>query len=473
MQKQYISLGNKDVYNGQYLLSVFHIIPNRENLLSAASEVASESSTGSNLEIGTATSFSKSMNALVYKIDEQKNLVYIAYPWRIFDRGGNIQNIVTFIAGNIYGMANLKACKLLDVHFPSQMLTQYDGPSYTIDDMRKYLNIYDRPILGTIIKPKIGLTPSEYAELCYDFWSGGGDFVKNDEPQADQDFSPYTKMVDNVHEAMNRAEDETGHTKIHSFNVSAADLDTMLRRADYIINVMKQGSFAFLVDGLTAGWTSVQTIRRHYPNVFLHFHRAGHGAFTRRENPFGYSVLVLTKLARLAGTSGIHTGTACVGKMAGSEEDIIAAQMALRIKANGYYFDQIWSEVPENDPDIKQTIQQEKEIWDAGALVLSRKRKEKELENEPVKWRGINKTCPIASGGLNPTKFAEFIEKIGTVDFITTMGAGVHSHPGGTKSGVKAILQAYNAWHEGVNLRDYAIDHEELKQAIEFFKVKN
>jgi ribulose-bisphosphate carboxylase large chain len=64
-----------------------------------------------------------------------------------------------------------------------------------LDDMRKYLNVYDRPILGTIIKPKMGLTAAEYAEVCYDFWSGGGDFVKNDEPQANQDFCEYDVMV--------------------------------------------------------------------------------------------------------------------------------------------------------------------------------------------------------------------------------------------------------------------------------------
>ena len=63
-----------------------------------------------------------------------------------------------------------KALKILDVWFPPAMLEQYDGPSYTLADMRKYLNVYNRPILGTIIKPKMGLTSAEYAEVCYDFW---------------------------------------------------------------------------------------------------------------------------------------------------------------------------------------------------------------------------------------------------------------------------------------------------------------
>jgi ribulose-bisphosphate carboxylase large chain len=148
------------------------------------------------------------------------------------------------------------------------------------------------------------LTSAEYAEVAYDFRVGGGDFVKNDEPQADQDFCPYEKMVKHVAEAMAKAVKETGHKKVHSFNVSAADYDTMIARCEMVRNSgMEKGSYAFLIDGTTAGRMAVQTLRRKYPDVFIHFHRAGHGAFTRPENPIGYTVLVLSKFARLAGAS--------------------------------------------------------------------------------------------------------------------------------------------------------------------------
>ncbi len=459
MQQQYIRLGDENVFNGQYLLAVFRIKGEEGvSLEDIASEVAAESSTGSNLKIKIATPFSESMNAVVYRLDEARDLVWIAYPWRIFDRDGNIQNIMTFIAGNIFGMSSAKVCKLLDVYFPPQMLVQYDGPSYTIDDMRKYLGIERRPIFGTIIKPKIGLTPSEYAEVCYDFWSGGGDFVKNDEPQANQDFCPFEKMVENVRHAMDRAEQETGKTKVHSFNISSADFDTMLKRADFIQSIMKPGSYAFLIDGITAGWMAVQTIRRHYPGVFLHFHRAGHGAFTREENPIGFTVPVLTKFARLAGASGVHTGTAGVGKMAGSpKEDVMAANHALRLFSKGDFFNQIWSEIPEKDTDLVDAIKKEQEGQDFSNLGY---------------WRIMKKTAPIISGGLNPTLIGKFLDVIGTLDFITTMGGGVHSHPMGTKAGASAILQAYEAWEQKIPLEEYAKDKEELASAINFFEKK-
>ncbi len=480
MQKQYLSLGDRDVYNGEYMLAVYKLIPyGTKTLTDVATEVAAESSTGSNVTVGSATNFSMALDAKVYEINEKENLAYIAFPWRIFDSGGNIQNIITFVAGNVLGMGNLAGCKLLDLYFPPQMLTKYDGPSTSLEDLRDYLKVYDRPILGTIIKPKIGLTASEYAELCHDFWVGGGDFVKNDEPQADQDFAPFTQTVDAVKAAMDLSEDKTGHTKVHSFNVSSPDFETMLKRADYVQKVMNKGSYAFLIDGITAGWTAVQTLRRTYPEVFLHFHRAGHGAFTRKENPFGFTVPVLTKLARLAGASGIHTGTAGVGKMDGdSTEDVTAMHQGLKLQADGQYFRQTWARIGENDPDIQTMIKAEQALWDIGARELSLMRKEKQKVEDHTKatnndWRTVGRMSPIASGGMNPLLLPQFLDTVKTIDFIITMGGGVHSHPMKTTAGMKAVMESFLGWQQEMTVEETAHDHKgddaELQAAIRYF----
>ena len=459
-QNGYVNFDLPNPKNGEYLLAVFHLVSGGKlNILQAAAEVAAESSTGTNFNVKTETPFSKEMNAIVYKIDQEKNLVWIAYPWRLFDRGGNVQNVLTYLVGNVLGMKEVSALKLLDVWFPPSMLEQYDGPSYTLDDMRKYLDVYDRPILGTIIKPKMGLTSAEYAEAAYDFWVGGGDFVKNDEPQANQDFSPFDKMVKNVKAAMDKAVKETGRKKVHSFNVSASDFDTMIERCEFIRNAgFEPGSYAFLIDGITAGWMAVQTLRRKYPDVFIHFHRAAHGAFTRMENPLGFSVLVLSKFARLSGASGIHTGTAGVGKMQGSpKEDIVAAQNILHFKSKGHFFEQEWSKIFEGDEDAIAIVQA-----DTARHVI--------LEDDS--WRGVKKCCPIISGGLNPTLLKPFIDVMENIDFITTMGAGCHAHPKGTTAGAKALVQACEAYQKGIDIKEYAKTHKELEEAIEFFTKK-
>nr|VDD88955.1 RuBisCO long chain, Form II/III [uncultured bacterium] len=394
MQKEYINLKLNPLKGGKYMLAVFHLVPKPgEDFLSCASEVASESSTGSNLRVGTATKFSDNLNAIVYKIDKKKNLVWIAFPWKIFDRGGNVQNILTYVVGNVFGMGDLSALKALDCWFPKEMLEHYDGPATTIHDLKKYLGVKGRPVLGTIVKPKIGLKPKQFADVC------------------------------------SKVEKETGKKKVMSINISAADFMTMQKRAEYVIKKMKKGSYAFLVDGLTAGWTAVQTARRMWPGVFLHFHRAGHGAMTRPENPIGYTVPFMTKMGRLAGASGMHTGTAGIGKMEGSaKEDVMAAHHALFAKSEGDFFDQ--------------------------------------------DWYGMKPMCPIASGGLNPILLKPFADVVGTTDFITTMGGGVHSHPGGTEKGAMALVQACDAWKKGISIKEYAKNHKELAQAIGFYKEK-
>ena len=459
-QLRYTSLDLPNPKNGEYMLAVFHMLPGKgHNMLQAAAEVAAESSTGTNFTVKTETDFSHEMNAQTYKVDIKNQLIWLAYPWRLFDRGGNIQNILTYIVGNVLGMKEISALKLLDVWFPPAMLEQYDGPSYTLDDMKKYLGISkkkDRPVLGTIIKPKMGLTSAEYAEVCYDFWVGGGDFVKNDEPQANQDFCPYDKMVKHVKEAMDKAVKETGKKKVHSFNVSAADYDTMIERCEMIRAAgFEPGSYAFLIDGLTAGWMAVQTLRRKYPDVFIHFHRAMHGAFTRPENPIGFTVLILSKFARLAGVSGIHTGTAGVGKMAGTaNDDIIPAHNILSLIGKGFFFDQSWSTAPQKDKDIIKMAKEDH----AHHVIL-----------QDDSWRGFKKCAPIISGGLNPTKLKPFIDLMGNTDFITTMGAGCHAHPDGTQAGAKAIVQSCEAYLKGVSIEEYAKTHKELAKAIKFF----
>jgi ribulose-bisphosphate carboxylase large chain len=429
MQQAYNGLKLKEkalVASGKYLLTVFKVVPEKGiGLLDAATEVAAESSTGSNMRVKTATKFSDNLNAMVYKLDKKKNLVYIAFPIDIFDRGGNVQNILTYVCGNVYGMGELKELKLLDMWFPQKMLDRYDGPAYTIHDLKKYLGIKHRPILGTIVKPKIGLKPKEFAKVAYEFWMGGGDFVKFDEPQADQVFCPFKQVIDEIAKVMAKVKKETGKNKVLSVNISSPDFETMIERAKYVQKRMKPQSYAFLVDGITAGWTAVQTARRHFPKVFIHFHRAGHGAFTRPENVFGFTVPVLTQFGRLAGASGIHTGTAGIGKMKGDNEDVIAAHITLDKVSKGFFFKQDW---------------------------------------------GKMKPCsPIASGGLNPPRLHALIKAFGTTDFITTMGAGCHSHPDGTRKGATALVQACEAHIKGIPLEKYAKTHKELARAIERF----
>jgi len=112
-------------------------------------------------------------------------------------------------------MGDIKNSQMYDFYMPPAMLNLFDGPSVDISDMWRLLG---RPvenggyIAGTIIKPKLGLRPEPFAAAAYSFWLGG-DFIKNDEPQGNQVFCPLKKVLPLVHDAMKRAQDETGEAK--------------------------------------------------------------------------------------------------------------------------------------------------------------------------------------------------------------------------------------------------------------------
>ena len=136
------------------------------------------------------------------------------------------------------------------------------------------------------------------------------------------------------------------------------------------------------------------------------------------------------------------------------EEDIIAAHNILGFTGKGHFFSQNWGKIPENDKDALKLVRE-----DIAHHVI--------LEDDD--WRGLKKCCPIISGGLNPTLLKPFIDVMGCVDFITTMGAGCHAHPGGTKAGAAALVQSCEAYLKKIDINKYAKNHAELAEAIKFF----
>jgi len=326
-----LSLKEEDlIAGGKHMLVAYKLIPAEGyGFLEVAAHIAAESSTGTNVEVSTTDDFTRGVDALVYDIDETAfgddsvkggGLMKVAYPVELFDPNlsdgvFNISHMWSLILGNNQGMGDHEGLRMLDFMVPECMIKKFDGPSAGIADLWKVLG---RPevdggyIAGTIIKPKLGLRPDPFAKACYDFWLGG-DFIKNDEPQANQPFCPMEVVIPKVAEAMDRAQQETGQAKLFSANATADYHGECIQRGEYILGEFaKYGNekhVAFLIDGFVTGPAGVTTARRAFPDTFLHFHRAGHGAVTSYKSPMGMDPLCYMKLSRLMGASGIHTGT--------------------------------------------------------------------------------------------------------------------------------------------------------------------
>ncbi|MEM8836739.1 MAG: ribulose-bisphosphate carboxylase [Pseudomonadota bacterium] len=424
------------IADGNHVLVAYIMRPKQGfgGYLETAAHFAAESSTGTNVNVSTTDDFTRGVDAIVYEIDEEKELMKIAYPVELFDRNiidgrAMICSFLTLCIGNNQGMGDVEYAKMHDFYVPPSFLRLFDGPSTTISDLWRVLG---RPvvdggfIVGTIIKPKLGLRPQPFADACYDFWLGG-DFIKNDEPQGNQLFAPLKETIPLVADAMKRAQDETGQPKLFSANITADDHYEMLARGEFILETFAENAdhVAFLVDGYVTGPAAITTARRNFPKQYLHYHRAGHGAVTSPQSMRGYTAFVLSKMARLQGASGIHTGTMGFGKMEGEAADKLMAYMISDDSAEGPYFHQ--------------------------------------------EWEGMAPTTPIISGGMNALRMPGFFENLGHSNLIMTAGGGSFGHVDGAVAGAMSLRQAEQCWKEGANPVEFAKDHHEFARAFVSF----
>lgn len=366
--------------------------------------VAAESSIGTWTELTTVKPYVKRLHATVYDIDG--NNCRIAYPIELFE-GGNMPNILSSVAGNVFGLDALNRLRLNDIKFPEGLVKSFNGPRYGIKGVRKLLGVDERPLVGTIVKPKLGLRTEDHAEVAYEAWSGGCDIVKDDENLASQEFNRFEDRVIETLEARDRAEEETGESKVYMVNITSM-AEEMVDRAEFVED---NGGRYMMVDIITCGWGALQHLREQGFNLVIHAHRAGHAAFTRLDR-HGINMVVLAKISRLIGVDQLHVGTA-VGKMAEEKEEVLSNVEAI---------------------------------------------------TKPL--HGLRKVFPVASGGLHPGLVPDLVDIFGE-DFIIQAGGGIHGHPDGSESGAKAMRQALDAKMEGTDLEDYAKSHKELEKAID------
>ncbi len=389
-------------------------------LKKAAGEIAAESSIGTWTSVKTMKKeIFNNLSAKVIEIIKvvgqdiepmaNSGRIKIAYPLELFEPG-NIPQLLSSVAGNIFSMKKIIKLRLEDLEFPESYARNFKGPKFGIKGVRETAKAKERPLIGSIIKPKLGLSAKEHARVAYECFKGGADLVKDDENLTNQKFNLFKERVEKTLKAVRKAEKETNSPKIYAFNITA-ETNEMIKRAGFI---KKSGGNCAMVDIITLGFGALQTLRNVNLGLIIHGHRAMHSTFTR--NPHhGISMLVIAKLARLIGIDQLHTGTV-VGKMEGGEEDVLAINNFL----------------------------------------LS-------------EWYGLKPVLPIASGGLHPGLVPELVKILGK-DVIINFGGGIHGHPDGTLAGARAARQAVEAAMKNIPLKKYAKEHTELKRALEMWR---
>ncbi|MBS1263615.1 MAG: Ribulose bisphosphate carboxylase [Methanonatronarchaeales archaeon] len=302
----------------------------------------------------------------------------IAFPTGNF--GCSIPMLLSTVAGNLYEMGSFRRTRLLDLEFPDAFVEGFEGPSFGIDGCRELLGVTDRPLLGTIIKPNVGLSPEEFGEACYESARGGVDFVKDDELVADPGYSPISDRVTEAMDGLDRVEEETGERKMFAANVTD-EVDGIVDNAE---EARDAGANCLMLNFVTAGLSALRVLTSEM-DLPVHCHRDMFAAFTRVPD-HGVSPALLNKLVRLCGGDQAHVGS-IDGKLYESNDEVVANAAPLR------------------------------ERW----LLKS--------------------TLPVSSGGLHAGKVAANLDRLGE-DVLILAGGGIHGHPGGTTAGARSMRQA-------------------------------
>lgn len=339
----------------------------------AAAAVAAESSTGTWTTVWTdLLTDLDHYKGRAYRIepvpgDDDAFFAFVAYPLDLFEEG-SVVNVLTSIAGNVFGFKAIRSLRLEDIRFPLAFVMTCGGPPNGIVVERDRMDKYGRPLLGCTIKPKLGLSAKNYGRAVYECLRGGLDYTKDDENVNSQPFMRWRDRFEFVAAAVHQAEAETGERKGHYLNVTAGTVEDMFERAEFAKALdMPIIMHDFLTAGFTANTSLANWCRRN--GMLLHIHRALHAVLDR--NPrHGIHFRVLTKALRLSGGDHLHSGTV-VGKLEGDRAatlgwvDLMRESFVAEDRSRGLFFDQDFGTLPGMFPVASGGIH----VWHVPALV--------------------------------------------------------------------------------------------------------
>ncbi|MBV9124125.1 MAG: ribulose-bisphosphate carboxylase large subunit family protein [Planctomycetes bacterium] len=323
--------------------------------------------------------------------------------------GTNLPTLLATVAGNLFELREFSGLRLLDLEFPPALVMAQPGPQFGVEGTRRLAAVEGRPIIGTIVKPSIGLTPGQTAGLARQLAEAGIDFIKDDELMANPPHSPLAQRVEAVLEALHAAADRTGRKVMYAFNISD-DVEGMKRHHDL---VRHHGGTCVMVSLNHVGLAGVRELRR-MSELPIHGHRNGWGMWTRCP-ALGMEFTPYQKIWRLAGVDQLHV--------------------------NGLA-NKFW----EPDESVVRSLQ-------ACLAPLG----------------GVRPVMPVVSSGQWGGQAPETYRRCPTVDLLYLAGGGILAHPGGPSAGCRALRQAWEAAVAGVPLEQYAQEHPELRQSLTTF----
>ncbi len=341
-------------------------------------------------------------------------------PWRrahidisfpVANIGANLPTLAATVSGNLYDLGEVSGLRLESMHVPAEYRARFEMPQVGIAGTRRLTGVASGALVGTIIKPNVGFTAADTAELVARLCAAGVDFIKDDEVCADPDHAPLAERVPAVMAVVRAHQERTGKHVMVAFNITD-ETDAMKRHADL---VEREGGSCVMASLNWCGHSGIQTLRRHTP-LALHGHRNGYGALSRHPL-LGISFQAYQTMWRLAGVDHMHVH-GLQGKFSQPDSEVIeSAQDCFTPLAEGV------------DDRVMPAFSSGQ--W-AGTV--------------PATWSAI-----------------------GSDDLLFMSGGGILAHPDGAAAGVASIRQAWAAARAGTPLAEAARNAPELARALAFF----
>ncbi|MAQ85749.1 MAG: ribulose 1,5-bisphosphate carboxylase [Maritimibacter sp.] len=333
----------------------------------------------------------------------------VTLSWPLANIGPSLPNLMATVAGNLFELKQFSGLRIDDIRLPRAFGDAYAGPGFGIEGTRRLTGVADRPLIGTIIKPSVGFTADETAELTDLLCGAGIDFIKDDELQADGTTCPFEDRARAVMQVIDRHADRTGRKVMFAFNITG-EVDEMRRRHDLVESL---GGTCVMVSLNSVGLAGFTALRRDC-RLPIHAHRNGWGALSRHPM-LGFSYPAWAKFWRIAGADHMHVN-GLANKFSETDDSVVASARDCLTP--------IWHDKP--------------------CIAM-----------------------PVFSSGQGVTQPPETYRRLGSPDLIYAAGGGIMAHPEGPAAGVESLRASWEAAMLGETLGDAARRSPALARALE------
>jgi 2,3-diketo-5-methylthiopentyl-1-phosphate enolase len=340
--------------------------------------------------------------------DEDEAEAVIQFAMSVDAFVDNIPMMLLSFAGNCFAYCD--DLRLLDVTFPKDVTDKFPGPKFGPEGLRKLVGVDERrPLSLHIIKPKMGMTPKQTADQCYETAIGGVDMIKDDEMTSDTYNCTYADRLKYVMEALHKAKDKTGKMPIYLCSIT----DEASKVHDRARKLIEMGGNGILIT-YTQGLSSFAELTKD-PEINVPIMMHGSHMIASMKT---VSWPVWAKLSRLCGADLMLTP---------------------------YYY----SSIP--------MVSQEEGIRTA------------QIKLAP--FRHIKPTAPMPAAGTYPGTAPVIVAEYG-LDIVIPSGGGMLGHPDGYTAGAKAWQQAIRGAIDCITDEEFIEfakkpENKELKRALE------